>query len=203
MKTIQILVILCAVSLAATATPITWNVNVTFDDGGTAMGTFVFDADAGTACSTTDSPCGVYSSVDIVTTTGSSLTGTTYDAVCGLGGDTSCTGTPADSTEVLFLTSTAADQTGLQGIAFFFLAPGPVPPSGLSDAGGTYDVSTTTAGAVQESFCSDAGCDSPSGNARVSTAGTVATPEPATALLVTAPLALLGLARFSRRRRRA
>jgi len=175
---------------------------VTFNDGGTATGTFVFDADAGTPCSTTSSPCGVFSNVDVVTTTGSSLSGVTYTTVCGVGGDTSCTGVSPDSTEVLFLTSGAADQTGDQAIAFFFLAGGLYPPSGLSDAGGSYDVSNTTAGLVNESFCNDAGCDNPTGADRVSIAGTVFTPEPSTALLLIAPLAMLGVGRFLKRGRR-
>jgi hypothetical protein len=203
MKTIQMLLVICALSVAAFATPIQWNVNVTFNDGGTATGTFVFDADAGTACSTTSSPCGLYSNVAIITTTGSSLPGTTYNTVCGVGGDTSCTGVPPDSTEALFLTSGAADQTGAQAIALFFLASGLFPPNGLSDAGGSFDVSGTTAGIAQESFCNNAACADPSGADRIGTAGTVSTPEPSTVLLLIAPLALLGLARFSKRGRAA
>jgi hypothetical protein len=205
MKIFQMLFIICALSAAAVAGPVTWYVDVTFSDGGGAFGTFVFNADSGTACSTTNSPCGTYSNVDVVTTTGSSLSGVTYNTVCGVGGDTSCAGVSPDSTEVMFLTSGAADQTGDQAIAFFFLAPGPVPPSGLSDAGGTYDVSNTTAGVVQESFCIDAACDNPTGNSRVSVEGTVSStsPEPSTALLLAAPLAMLGLVRFAKRGRRA
>jgi hypothetical protein len=203
MKTIQLLVIICILSSVAVAGPVFWAVIVTFNDGGTARGSFVFDADADTACGTTNSPCGLYSGVDITTTTGSSLSGATYNTVCGVGGDTSCAGVSPDSTEVMFLTSGATDQTGAQAIAFFFLAPGPIPPNGLSDAGGSYDVSNTTAGAVQESFCSDAGCDSPTGSSRVSIAGAVSTPEPSTVLLLTASLAMLGLAHFSNCRRRA
>ena len=146
MKTIQmLLLVICALSLTAVATPIQWNVNVTFDDGGTATGSFVFDADAGTACTTTTSPCGLYSNVNIITTTGSAVPGSTYNTVCGVGGDTSCTGVLPDSTEALFLTSGAADQTGAQAIAFFYLAGGIFPPNGLSDAGGSFDVGNTIA----------------------------------------------------------
>jgi hypothetical protein len=202
MKTIQMLLVIWALSLAAVAGPVLWTVNVTFSDGGTATGTFDFNADAGTACSTASSPCGLYSNVDIVTTTGSSLSGATYTTVCGVGGDTSCTGVSPDSTEVLFLTSAALNQTGNQAIAFFFLAPGVLPPNGLSDAGGSYDLSGV-AGIVQESFCNDAGCDAPVDNSRVSTAGSVSTPEPSTALLLAAPLVMLGLARFLILRRSA
>jgi hypothetical protein len=107
---------------------------------------------------------------------------------------------------VLFLTSWGADLTGDQGLALFFLASGLLPPDGLSDAGGIYDMSGI-AGVAQESFCSNAGCYGPTeGNARVSTEGTVfalVTPEPSTALLLAAPLAMLGLARFLARGRRA
>jgi hypothetical protein len=106
------------------------------------------------------------------------------------------------STEVLFLTSGATDQTGAQAIAFFFLAAGLLPPNGLSDAGGSYDLSGI-AGIVQESFCNDSGCDAPTGDSRVSIAGTVSTPEPSTALLLAAPLVMLGVARFSKRGRGA
>jgi hypothetical protein len=202
MKTIQMLLVIWALSLAAVAGPVLWTVNVTFSDGGTATGTFDFDADAGPACSTMSSPCGLYSNVDIVTTTGGILSGATYNTVCGVGGDTSCTGVFPDSTEVLFLTSAATNQTGLPGIAFFFLAPGLYPPNGLSDAGGSYDLSGI-AGIVQESFCNDAGCDAPTGDSRLSVAGTVSTPEPSTALLLAAPLVMLGLARFLILRRSA
>lgn len=198
MKIIKLLAATCALSLAAVAGPIIWNVNVTFDDGGTATGSFAFDADAAPACSSATTPCGTFSNVNIVTTSGTALTGTTYTSVCGFGGDTFCTGVSPDSTEVLFLTSGAADQTGAQAIAFFFLAPGPTPPSGLSDAGGSFDLSGA-AGIVQESFCNNAACADPTGNSRYSTAGTVATPEPATSLLLSAPLALLGLAGLRKR----
>ena len=104
-KIIQMLVVICALSFAAEASSIIWNVNVTFGDGGTATGTFDFDADAGTPCTSTNTPCGVYSNVNIVTTTGTSVTGVTYTTVCGVGGVTSCTGVSPDSTEVLFLWS--------------------------------------------------------------------------------------------------
>jgi len=189
--------------LAAAAGPVTWTVDLTFADGGTAMGTFVFDADAGTACTTTNTPCGLYSDVDIVTTTGSSLTGTTYNTVCGVGGVISCDGASPDSTEALFLTSGATNQTGAQGLALFYLPAGLLPPNGLSDLGGSFDMSNTTGGVANESFCNDATCDQPTGASRVSVSGTVATPEPSTALLLAASLTILGLARFASRRRRA
>jgi hypothetical protein len=61
-------------SVAAKADTITWMLeDVTFDDGGTASGTFTVDA-------TTGQPL----SVDIVTTDGSTLQGTSYSTVAGL-----------------------------------------------------------------------------------------------------------------------
>jgi hypothetical protein len=59
--------------------------NVTFSDGGTATGSFNFDPDAGTPCSTGASPCGVFSNVYITTTAGSTLPGNNYQFVCGNG----------------------------------------------------------------------------------------------------------------------
>jgi hypothetical protein len=174
---------------------------VTFGGGGAASGFFTFDADAGVPCSTGALTCGVFSNVDIVTTTGAGVTGATYTEVCGENVAT-CTGVLPNSTEVLFLTSTAANQTGLQAIAFFFTGVASVPPAGLSDSGGTFDVSNSSlnVGAVQEASCLDASCGSPTPPERGSVAGTVSsTPEPSSALLLAgAALAWLGLARFRR-----
>ncbi|MEZ5894401.1 MAG: VPLPA-CTERM sorting domain-containing protein [Parvularculaceae bacterium] len=56
---------LCA---PAGATPVTWTLaDAVFSDGGTASGTFIYDADAN-----------VYSNVDIVTTAGSKQSGAEY-----------------------------------------------------------------------------------------------------------------------------
>jgi len=53
---------------AASANPVTWTLqDWVFDDGGTASGSFVFDADTG-----------VYSSINIITTAGSTLSGDSY-----------------------------------------------------------------------------------------------------------------------------
>ena len=186
---------------AAKAAPVLWTLNnVTFDDGGTATGSFIFDADAGTACSTSSSPCGMFYDVNIMTTGGSALSGATYSVVCGTN-NPSCTGVVPDSTEAMFLTSTAADQTGNTAIAFFFTPAGPVPPAGLTDAGGVVDISDSMGtGAVQEAVCGDPGCADPTSPSRASLTGTlsgVVVPEPAELGLV--GLGLLALMLFRRR----
>src|ERR1051326_2147724 len=94
----------------ALAIPITWNLSgVTFADGGTASGSFVYDADTN-----------VYSFVNVTTTNGSSRTGATYHFVCGQDVPT-CTGVnPATSGIYLNLTSNAANQTGLPAFSVAF-----------------------------------------------------------------------------------
>jgi len=58
-------------SVQAFAVPILWTLDgVTFDDGGTAIGTFKYDAEAN-----------LYSEIDIATTAGSSFTGAVYGDV--------------------------------------------------------------------------------------------------------------------------
>ena len=193
---------LLTLALNASAEPITWTLSgVTLTGGVTASGSFTFDADAGTACSTTSSPCGTYSSIDITTTAGGGLSAETFLFACGQDVAT-CTGVKPDSTEVLFLTSSAANQGGLAAIAFFFTGVGAIPPAGLTDAGGTLDVSNSSlaVGAVQEAICLDAACSQPTNPAVVSTAGSVvATPEPSYMLLLVTCLAGLCLVRFRRR----
>jgi hypothetical protein len=176
--------ILISLSLTASAGPILWTLEgVTFVGGGTASGTFDFDADTG-----------LFSNVDITTTTGGSVTGATYLFTCGQDVPT-CTGVAPNSTEALFLTSTAADQTGLQAIAFFFTGIGGVPPAGLTDLGGVIDISNSSlsVGAVQEASCLDAACSAPTNPSRADDAGVVvAAPEPSSALLVGMTVMLLG-----------
>ena len=202
MKTLGMLLVLVTLAVTACAGPITWAfVGVTLNDGGTVTGSFTFNADSPVACTTGVSPCGTYSNVNIITTTGSARTGTTYSFVCGIS-DPACTGVSPDSTEVLFLTSSATNQTGLSALAVFFTGVGGVPPAGLTDAGGVIDISNSSlsVGAVQEANCLDAACSSPGPPSRASTAGFVATPEPSTVLLLGSALAGLGLVRLRARR---
>jgi hypothetical protein len=178
---------LIVLASAGYASPIVLALNgIVLSDGGTATGTFTFNPDGGTPCGSFG-PCGTYSNVHIVTTNGSSRTGTTYSFVCGED-VTACTGVSPDSTEVMFLTSNAANQTGDSALALFFTGIGVFPPNGLTDAGGTIDVSgsSTAVGIVTEGSCATASCSSPvKGSSRMSIAGTVsAVPEPASWLLV-------------------
>jgi hypothetical protein len=177
--------ILISLSLTASAGPLLWTLEgVTFAGGGTASGSFDFNADTG-----------LYSNVDITTTTGGGVTGATYLFTCGQDVP-ACTGVVPNSTEALFLTSNAANQSGLPAIAFFFTGIGGVPPQGLTDLGGTIDISNSSlsVGDVHEALCNDSACDAPAGAFRDSNAGTVATPEPSSALLVGMTLMLLGFA---------
>jgi hypothetical protein len=67
-----LLVLLCLPSISS-ADNVTWTLSgVTFEDGGTASGSFVFNADTGTQ--------GTIVSASIMTTTGTILTGSTYTA---------------------------------------------------------------------------------------------------------------------------
>jgi hypothetical protein len=170
------LLVLLLLTTAANAQPLTWFLDgVKFDDGGTARGSFNFDPDAGTPCSTGASPCGRFSNVHITTTTGSTRTGATYSFVCGTDVPT-CTGLSPDSTQRLDLTTTAANQTGLPGFALFFTNGGG-PPAGLTDFGGSIDVSSANAGGGVEGTCADAACSIPTAPVRVTVAGVVGSSE--------------------------
>lgn len=183
-----------ALSVTASAMPVVWTLNgITLQDGSTVSGSFTFDADSTVACSTGDSPCGTYSNVDITTTAGGGLAAATYLYTCGTDVVT-CMGVSPDSTEVLFLTSNELNQTGMQGLALFFAGVSGTPPMGLTDAGGTINVSysSNTAGGVTEGICNDAACDAPN-NPASSTAGfvvaatAVAVPEPSSLVLALLP----------------
>jgi hypothetical protein len=153
--------LLSAVSISAA--PITYAlVGVTFDDGGTASGSFTFDPATNT-----------FSDVNITTTTGSARSGAVYQFVCGQDVP-NCTGVAPNSTQVLNLTSTAADQTGLPGLALFFTGVGGVPPAGLG-ASTKIDISNSSlsVGAGQEASCLDAACSQPTNPSRVTVAGFV------------------------------
>ena len=124
------------------------------------------------------SPCGKFSDINIVTTTGSSRTGATYKFVCGQDVAT-CTGLSPDSTAVLTLTTSAADQTGLPAFALFFTGVGVLPPMGLMDFGGTIDISNASpnTGAGNEATCADAACSAPAPPSRTTVNGVVGSSE--------------------------
>jgi PEP-CTERM motif len=161
----------------AHAGAIQWTLqNVTFDDGGTASGTFFYDADTNT-----------YSNIDIVTTAGlpaDSFTGTVYlflnpNAVV------------SGASSLGAVTASLADGSPYLGLSFF--------PSVLTDAGGTIALSTSSGG---EASCIS-GCLGTEAPNRFFTGGDVfspgaSTPEPSSMLLFG-----LGLASLPCLRRRA
>lgn len=102
---------LSLVPASAFAKPVLWTLtNVQFDDGGTAAGSFIYDAEKSED-----------SDVNITTQGGSVRPGATYITVIG-NKNLKSTG--------LFLTSWGDDQTGLPGLALFYT-------SALTDNGGT------------------------------------------------------------------
>jgi PEP-CTERM motif len=99
-RTLMALLVLGIFPLSAQAAPITWNLlGLTFADGGSAFGSFAFDA-----------TLNQYSAVDITTTTGSSRSGAHYEAVSN--------GVPPGPTGVLFATSTALNLSGTFPLSF-------------------------------------------------------------------------------------
>jgi hypothetical protein len=159
---------------AADAAPVTWNLqNWTFDDGGTASGSFVFDASTGR-----------YSSVSVLSTNGTVRTGARYV----LPNPTSA----GNANFAAWVTGLFADFTGTPVIAVNWL-------SALTDAGGT--VGANLAGFHGEYACGGVSCASAETPARFLRSGavtTVAVPLPATLPLV--GLALTMLAALRRRR---
>lgn len=135
-------------------------VGVEFNDGGIATGSFIYDP-------TTN----VYSNVHIVTTTGSARSGATYTFVCGQD-VSSCTGVSPNSTELLNLTTSDADQTGEPGLALFFTGVGGTMGLGTATQ---FDISNSSlsVGAGQEAACANAACSSPTNPSRVTVAGFV------------------------------
>ena len=157
------------VSVGVSAVPVVRTLNnVTFNDGGTATGSFSFDAATNT-----------FSNVSIATTNGSARTGANYAFVSN--------GVAPSSSGALVVTTSAANQTGLPGLALFFAPP-------LSASGGGANVSG------QEGNCADAGCTGPTPPQRSIAAGTVSAVGAAPALIPTMSpwglawlIALLGL----------
>ncbi len=131
-----LLVGLCGV-MAASAFPVRWVLSgVTFAGGGTASGSFVYDADANT-----------FSSVSITTTSTGSFTGQTYVTVVP---------PPTSGASFVVSVTTGAFTTGTPD---FFL----LPATPLTDAGGTLAlvVGTNPAGSSSEGVCGNAACSGP------------------------------------------
>ena len=137
-------------AIAASATPLVWTLSgVTFDDGGTASGSFVYDADTSQ-----------FSAVELTTTTGSVLPGATFHYVC----TSPCIATTWTDSEVVFLfAGPATDLTGTRAFALSF------DPT-LDNSG------NTSAARGGEAVCIDAVCSGANeAAARSVTAGSVST----------------------------
>ena len=101
----------CSLSISAAAAPISWFLDgVTFDDGGTASGSFVYDASTN-----------AFSNIAIATTAGSIRSGSPYSAPTGIG-----TATIAD-----FVDPDLPVLPGVSERLILFLA------AAMTDAGGT------------------------------------------------------------------
>jgi len=87
----------------ASAQPITFMAQGTFDDGGTFSGIFNYEASSN-----------IYNAINFVSTTGTTRTGASYFFVCGAPDIPLCgDGFSPFPTSVAFQTTNAADQTGL------------------------------------------------------------------------------------------
>jgi hypothetical protein len=162
---------------AATAMPITWVLkDVMFADGGTATGSFVFDADPG-----------VFSNIDITTSVNGS-----FGAVYGTPNPVS----PGNSTLLIALAAfppLASDLTGVPALALNF-------STALTNLGGTIDIIPRQPGFSFEAQCASPSCSGPTGPLRDVTSGQVTTsvPEPGTLALFGLSLAGIGAMRRKR-----
>ncbi len=147
--TALVLFVLFCVPSIASADGIAWDLSgVTFDDGGTASGSFVYDATANT-----------YSSIDIITTLGTAFGGATYTSLSG-GFGSSSTG---------MLLGASGDLTGTPLLFLFF-------GSDLTNSGGTVSLTGVGEGTCDNTDCSsNTRLRSITAGQVV---GTVSTPEP-------------------------
>jgi hypothetical protein len=150
---LALFVLFCVPSIAS-ADGITWGLSgVFFDDGGTASGSFVYDAITNT-----------YSSINVTTTTGTTMAGATYSTLSYLG--------TSSNTGLLFGAS-SGDLTGTSLLFWLFNVP-------LTNSGGIVQLSTLPPNDSIEAFCTSSDCSNFS--TRSVTGGqvvsTVATPEP-------------------------
>ena len=102
-KKLLLLVALATLATSLTAAPILWNLTGTFDDGGSASGSFVYDANLN-----------AYSAVNIITTLGSIRTGATHNFVSG--------GIAPSSIQVLFAAN-SPQFTGSPNLFVLFNSP--------------------------------------------------------------------------------
>jgi hypothetical protein len=153
----------------ALADGITWNLSgVTFDDDGTASGSFVYDADTNT-----------YSAIDVTTSTFGSRLPFTYTSLSNV----------ALSSDTGFLFGpNSGDLTGASFLMWLFDAP-------LTNFGGIVQVSVPPPVDSIEAICGDPGCSDSAATFRSVKGGevvaAVTTPEPSTFLLVSTGLIAL------------
>lgn len=179
MRFFLILIAMFTWSVSASAVPIQWSLSATFDDGGSATGTFFFDPNTTT-----------FSSINVQTTAGTSRNGDSYSFVCV----SPCTGSGPTATQVLLLGQ--ASSSNLMGVPGFFMDF-----TGTLVSGGTLSINYGL-----EATCSNGTCVGPAAPTRQIVEGSItvleaAAPEPATSAFVC--LGALGLVatRTSRRKR--
>lgn len=171
---------LTGLAFSASAAPITWTLHdVTFDDGGTASGSFVFDADLLT-----------FGAIDITTTDTADVTGAHYAVL-----DPPF---PPRTFFDVFLPGLAADLTGMPGLELAF-------SEDMTDAGGTIALDVNSDFSF-EFVCTTANCilgeetrEVVRGFIEASPAVVVTPPVPEPA---TASILLAGLFGLGRRRAR-
>jgi len=176
--TALLLVVLAGMIPTASADQVTWVLSgVTFSDGGTASGSFVYNADTNT-----------YSSINITTTAGSILGGATYT-----GADPCCTFFNSSFLGVVTNPS-LLDLTGTPLLRVVFVTP-------LTDLGGTSLLSLTPDFSI-EGPCFDSGCTgiifNPATMRNATGGEVVATPEPTSLLLL--GMGMVGLAGAAKRK---
>ena len=156
------------------AIPMTWTLqDVTFDDGGTASGSYQYDAD-------TD----LYSNIDVTTTTTASFDGSVYNFLRPGSGSLDYGFTVIDVVE--------ADMSGNQHIAMVLI-------DSMTNAGGSIDFGANGGFAPWEGYCAEADCTT--GFIERNIVGgsvfgvAIEVPEPSTFILLWSGLIGLGLSR--------
>jgi hypothetical protein len=135
-KTARLLLLLLCNAAVMFAVPVRWTLSgVTFADGGTASGSFIFDADTNT-----------FSSVNITTTTTGTFTGQTYITAV----------TPESTGLFAVVVTTGAFTTGTPDLFLFPVSP-------LTNAGGNRALHVGASPNLDssEGACADPACDAP------------------------------------------